>query len=134
MEERQKDYFPDETPEKTFGFKFILTLVAIMIMSIIGIRIYTWESYSAAPDPTLQREPVWYFWSVIILGILALIGLLYTYQYKKWGVYLVILSLFLMVVINPNFSLMITLAPLFTLFVFVGYGLFEIIPKWKYFT
>ena len=130
---QEKDYFPNETAEKGFGFKVILTLVALMILSIVAIRIYALSTYDVAPDPTLVREPLWYNYLSIVLGIIALVGLWFTYQFKKMGVYTVVASLFIMISANPEFSLIRTLAPLFTLFIFVGYGLFEIIPKWKFF-
>lgn len=128
-----QEYFQNETPEKSFGFKVILTLVALMTLSIIAVRVYSLSTYNVLPDPTLVREPLWYNYLSIVLSIITLVGLWFTWQYKKWGVYTTIISLFLMIVINPEFSLLRTLAPLFTLFIFVGYGLFEIIPKWKFF-
>ncbi|MDO5654780.1 MAG: hypothetical protein Q4G27_01410 [Flavobacteriaceae bacterium] len=128
-----QDYFPNESPEKSFGFKVIMTLVALMILSIIVVRVYSLSLYNVAPDPTLYREPLWYNISSIVLSIIALIGVWLTWQYRKVGVYLTIAALFLMVIINPEFDLLRTLAPMFTLFVYSGYGLFEIIPKWKFF-
>lgn len=128
-----QDYFPNETPEKSFGFKVVLTLTALMILSIIGVRLYSLSTYNVMPDPTLVREPLWYNITTIILSFATLVGLWFTYQYRKLGVYLTIASLFIIIVINPEFSLLRTLAPLFTLFIFSGYGLFEIIPKWQFF-
>lgn len=129
------DYFQNETAEKTFGFKVILTLVALMILSIIGIRIFTMigAGSDVALDPTLQPDPVWYNYSVVLLGLISLAGICFTWMYRKIGIYMVAISLFLIVLLNPEFSLLKTLAPLFTLFIFVGFGLFEIIPKWKFF-
>lgn len=129
------DYFQNETAEKTFGFKVILTLVALMTLSIIGIRIFTMigAGSDVALDPTLQPDPVWYNYSVVLLGLISLAGICFTWMYRKIGIYMVAISLFLIVLLNPEFSLLKTLAPLFTLFIFVGFGLFEIIPKWKFF-
>lgn len=127
------DYFENETAEKSFGFKVILALVALLILSIIGLRVYNIFSYDIMPDPTMEREPMWYNYLIIILGIISLYGVYSTWNYKKIGVYTVIISLFISVISNPEFSLLKTIAPLFVLFVFVGYGLFEIIPKWKFF-
>ncbi|MGI9526338.1 MAG: hypothetical protein ACR2MS_04415 [Weeksellaceae bacterium] len=129
----RNDYFENETAEKSFGFKFILAFVALMILSIVGIRVYNIFTMDVLPDPSLQREPLWYNYTVIVLGLISLAGIYLTWNYKKIGVYTVIASLFTIVLVNPEFSLLRTLAPLFTLFVFVGYGLFEIIPKWRFF-
>jgi len=130
---QEKEYFPDETNEKTFGFKVILTLVILMLLSIIGSRLWSLGSYDVAPDPTLMREPLWYNIATIILAIVSLIGVILTWQFRKIGVYLTAAGLFIIIIINPEFDLFRTLAPLFTLFVFIGYGLFEIIPKWRFF-
>ena len=130
---QEKEYFPDETNEKTFGFKVILTLVILMLLSIIGSRLWSLGSYDVALDPTLMREPLWYNIATIILAIVSLIGVILTWQFRKIGVYLTAAGLFIIIIINPEFDLFRTLAPLFTLFVFIGYGLFEIIPKWRFF-
>lgn len=130
---KKENYFENESPEKSFGFKVVLTLVALMILSFMVVRIYTLFSPKVQMDPTLFVEPEWYNISVILLAIVALAGLVATYMYRKIGVYMVCAALFIMVVINPEFNLMRTLLPLFTFFFFVGYGLFEIIPKWRFF-
>lgn len=129
----EQDYFPNESPEKSFGFKVILTLVALMTLSILAVRIYSLSTYTVAPDPTLTREPLWYNYLSILLCLVTLAGLFFTWQYRKIGVFITAGALFIMIVANPEFSLLRTLAPLFTLFIFSGYGLFEIIPKWKFF-
>lgn len=129
----RQDYFQNETAEKTFGFKVIITLVTLMTLSIIGIRIYSLQTYDVTPDPTLIREPLWYNYVVMVIGVVTLVGLWFTWQFKKIGVYITIASLLLIILLNPEFSLLRTIAPLFTLFIFVGYGLFEIIPKWQFF-
>ncbi len=133
MKMKGQDYFENTSSEKNLGFKLIIGLTAFMIFSILAIRLYSLSTLQVAPDPTLYAEPAWYNYTVIFLSVVAL-GMLYlTYQYKKNGVYGTILSLFIIILINPEFSLLRTLAPMFTLFIFVGYGLFEIIPKWKFF-
>lgn len=132
---QEKEYFPDETNEKTFGFKVVLTLVGLMLLALIAVRIYMLQTYDVLPDPTLEdsREPLWYSLTAISLAIISIIGLFFTWKFRKFGVYLTAIGLFLIVVLNPDFELFSTLAPLFTLFVFLGFGMFEIIPKWKFF-
>lgn len=130
----RNDYFEHETAEKSFGFKVILAFVALMILSIIGFRIHGIVTYEGvALDPTLTPDPMWYNYTIIVLGLIALGGIIATWNFMKVGVYTVIVSLFLTIVLNPDFSLVKTIAPMFTLFVFSGYGLFEIIPKWRFF-
>ena len=131
--ENKENYFKNETKTKTFGFKFILSAVALMTISFAIFALKRIIENPVQLDPTLGIDPLWYSYSIVILSIITLVGLWLTYKYKKWGVYLVIVSLLSMIVINPEYSLLRTLLPMFTLFIFVGYGLFEIIPKWKFF-
>lgn len=127
------DYFPNETAEKSFLFKVILTLVGLMVFSFMVSRIYSVLTFEAVIDPNIQPDPLWLTISFVVLSITTIIGLFLTYNFKRIGVYTVAASLFLMVSINPEFDVMNTLAPLFTLFVFIGYGFMEIVPKWKFF-
>lgn len=77
--------------------------------------------------------PDWYPTATLGLGILSLIGIILVYFYKRIGVYLTILSLFAAIVMQPEFMPDGTLYSMFTLFVFIGYGLAVIIPHWKEF-
>ncbi|MBV7440444.1 hypothetical protein KRX57_03355 [Weeksellaceae bacterium TAE3-ERU29] len=130
---KKENYFKNETKTKGFGFKFILSIVAFMIISFATFAVKRIVENPVQLDPTLGIDPLWYSYSIVILSIITLIGLWLTYMYRKWGVYIVIGALLSMIVINPEYSLLRTLLPMFTLFTFIGYGLFEIIPKWKFF-
>ncbi|MXV38524.1 hypothetical protein GO491_07520 [Flavobacteriaceae bacterium Ap0902] len=129
----RNEYFENETAEKTFGFKVIIALVGLMSIAIAAVRLYKTITADVMIDPTLTPEPLWYNYTTIVLVLVTLVGLYYTWKFRKMGVYMVIISLFTIIVLNPEFDLFKTLAPLFTLFIFVGYGLFEIIPKWRFF-
>ncbi|MRJ09200.1 hypothetical protein EDL99_10060 [Ornithobacterium rhinotracheale] len=131
---RDDNYFPDVSPEKSFGFKLVLILVAAMTISFSVFRIKRIIENPVQLDPTIGIEPLWYSYTVLAMAIVTLVGLWFTYQYKKWGVYATVSALFIIVILNPEFSLLKTLLPMFTLFTFVGYGLFEIIPRWKYYS
>lgn len=131
--ENKKNYFENETAEKGIGFKVILLLEALMIIIFAAFSLKRIVENPVQLDPTIGIDPLWYSYSIVVLSIIALIGLWFTYMYRKWAVYSVIISVFLMILINPYFSLIKTLIPMFTLFIFVGYGLFEIIPKWRFF-
>lgn len=122
-------YFDNETNEKSFGLKVILTLVALMILSIMGIQLY--HLLGLSQDANIPET--WYSVGIVLCNLAALAGLWLTYLFKKIGVYLTCIALFICIVLDPNFSLIKTLAPLFTLFIYVGFGLFEIIPKWRFF-
>lgn len=131
---RDSNYFPDATPEKSLGFKLVLILVAIMTISFSFFRVKRIIEDPVQLDPTLGIEPLWYTYTVLAMAIITLVALWFTYQYKKWGVYATASALFIIVILNPEFCLQKTLLPMFTLFTFVGYGLFEIIPRWKYYS
>lgn len=131
---KQQNYFDKESENKGLGFKIILALVAFMTLVFTAFSLKRIITNPVQVDPTIPIEPLWYSVTLVGLSIFTLTGLLFTYKYKKWGVYMVVASLFLMIVANPTFSLIKTILPMFTLFTFVGYGLFEIIPRWKYFT
>jgi len=77
--------------------------------------------------------PSWYPSATLILGLLTLLGIILVYFYKKIGVYLTVISLFIAIVMQPEFMPDGTLYSMFTLFVFIGYGLAVIIPHWKEF-
>ena len=77
--------------------------------------------------------PTWYPITSIVLALISFIGVILTYFYRKIGVYATIIGLFLSIVMQPEFMPDGTLYSMFTLFVFIGYGLAVIIPHWKEF-
>ena len=129
----KQNYFENETAEKGIGFKFIISLEVLMIIIFAAFSLKRIIENPVQLDPTIGIDPLWYSYSIVVLSIIALIGLWFTYMYRKWAVYTVISAILLMIIINPEFSLIKTLIPMFTLFIFVGYGLFEIIPRWRFF-
>jgi hypothetical protein len=115
-------------------------LIAIMLVLIGGIlfrgyRIWSTNDYLFKQHFDLDDSvmPEWYPYATLGLGLLSLIGIILVYFYRKLGVYMTIAGLFLSVVMQPEVMVDGVLFSLFTLFVFIGYGLAVIIPHWKEF-
>lgn len=113
-------------------------LIAIMLVLIGGILFRGYRLWST--NDFLFKEhfqlsdltmPQWYPLATIGLGIAALLGITLVYFHRKIGVYLTIAALFISIVMQPEFMPDGTLYSMFTLFVFIGYGLSVIIPHWK---
>lgn len=113
-------------------------LIAIMLVLIGGILFRGYRLWST--NDFLFKEhfqlsdltmPQWYPLATVGLGIAALLGIILVYFHRKIGVYLTIAALFISIVMQPEFMPDGTLYSMFTLFVFIGYGLSVIIPHWK---
>ncbi len=126
--QNNQDYFqlkPEEV--KSSGFKFaviVLFLLACIpvFMGILGFkRIY------------LNSAPCWllnvYFW----IGICNVISAIGIYFFKKIAVFAYIFFVILLYVFFLTAYGMELFDSLFTIFFFIGIGLFVIIPRWKYF-
>lgn len=118
-------------------FKVMIALMVILIGGILfrGYRLWSTNDFLFREyfhDDSMVM-PTWYPLATIGLGLLALIGIVLIYFYKKLGVFLVIFSLFISIVMQPTFMPDGTLYSMFSLFVFIGYGLSVIIPHWKSF-
>ncbi|WP_407406055.1 hypothetical protein [Chryseobacterium sp.] len=120
------NYF-DEDPKKGLGF--ILTVVALLLFTIMGFGIDL--------DEYLQQEflniPQWYFYAIFSVDALMVISLVLMYFYKKVGIVafpvLLVLHFFM-----HNFYLSTFLyTDVTNLFLFTGFGMLAIIPKWKFF-
>lgn len=124
--------------KRSIWFKGLIALMLVLVGGIIfrGYRIWSTNDYLFKEHFHLEDSvmPTWYPDVTFGLGILSLIGIVLVYFYKKIGVYLTIVSLFTAIVIQPEFMPDGTLYSMFTLFVFIGYGLAVIIPHWKEFT
>lgn len=123
--------------KRSIWFKGLITLMFVLIGGILfrGYRLWStndflFKEYFHSED---LQMPEWYPIATLLLGLLALIGVVLVYFYRRIGVYLTIISLFISIVMQPEFMPDGTLYSMFTLFVFIGYGLSVIIPHWKEF-
>jgi hypothetical protein len=123
--------------KRSFWFNGLIFLMLILTGGILfrGYRIWStndflFKEYFHMSDSVM---PGWYPSATLILGLLTLLGIILVYFYKKIGVYLTVISLFIAIVMQPEFMPDGTLYSMFTLFVFIGYGLAVIIPHWREF-
>lgn len=119
---------------KSWAFKGVFIVMIFLIVSIIyrGILLATTNDYlfRAVLNEDAPEMPAWYPTTTIFLGVVALIGMILVFLFRKIGVYMTLSSLFLSAVIQPEFMADGTLFTLFALFVFIGYGLAIIYPYW----
>lgn len=123
--------------KRSIWFHVLIAFMLVLIGGIIfrGYRIWSTNDFLFKEFFNLGDAvmPTWYPNVTLGLGILSLLGIILVYFYKKIGVYLTILALFASILIQPTFMPDGTLYSMFTLFVFIGYGLAVIIPHWKEF-
>ncbi|UOE38823.1 MULTISPECIES: hypothetical protein [Chryseobacterium] len=128
MEKEYKEYnYFDENPKKGWGF--ILTLASLVLFTFMGIGIDF--------DEYLQHEilniPKGYFYIIFSVNILMLVAIVLMYFYRKEG--LVIFPIMLLThFFMQNYYLSTFLySDVMNLFIFTGFGMLAIIPKWKFF-
>ena len=123
--------------KRSIWFNGLIALMLILTSGILfrGYRIWATNDFLFKEHFHMSDSvmPSWYPSATLILGLLTLLGIILVYFYKKIGVYLTVISLFIAIVMQPEFMPDGTLYSMFTLFVFIGYGLAVIIPHWKEF-
>lgn len=121
--------------KRSIWFKSLIVIMIILISGILfrGYKLWSTNDFLFKEHFHLDDlvMPEWYPLATLALGLLALVGIILVYFYYKLGVYLTIFSLFISVTMQPAFMPDGTLYSMFTLFVFIGYGLSVIIPHWK---
>ncbi len=126
-----------EGNNKSFLFKLMFGIMVFLIISLLyrGVELYQTNDYlfRSFLNNDAPEMPFWYPIATIVLAVIALIGIILTYLFKKIGPYLVVGSLFISAAFQPDFQPDGTLFTLFALFVFIGYGLAIIYPYWSKF-
>ncbi|KFF15492.1 hypothetical protein [Chryseobacterium sp. JM1] len=119
-------YF-DEDPKKGWGF--ILAFAALMLFTIMGLGIDV--------DEYLQHEylqiPRWYFFVIFSIDVLMMIGLVLMFFYKKVGIIMFPALLVLHFFMHNYYLSTFLYTDVTNLFLFTGFGMLAIIPKWKFF-
>lgn len=119
-------YF-DEDPKKGWGF--ILAFAALMLFTIMGLGIDV--------DEYLQHEylqiPRWYFFVIFSIDLLMMIGLILMFFYKKVGIIMFPALLVLHFFMHNYYLSTFLYTDVTNLFLFTGFGMLAIIPKWKFF-
>ena len=119
-------YF-DEDPKKGWGF--ILAFAALMLFTIMGLGIDV--------DEYLQHEylqiPRWYFYVIFSIDVLMMIGLVLMFFYRKAGIFMFPALLVLHFFMHNYYRSTFLYTDVTNLFLFTGFGMLAIIPKWKFF-
>lgn len=119
-------YF-DEDPKKGWGF--ILAFAALMLFTIMGLGIDV--------DEYLQLEylqiPRWYFYVIFSIDVLMMIGLVLIFFYRKVGIFMFPALLVLHFFMHNYYLSTFLYTDVTNLFLFTGFGMLAIIPKWKFF-
>lgn len=128
MEEKDREYsYFDVDPKKGLGF--ILTVVALLLFTIMGLGIDV--------DEYLQHEflniPQWYFYVIFSIDILMVISLILMYFYKKIGIFSFPVLLVLHFFMHNYYLSTFLYTDVTNLFLFTGFGMLAIIPKWNFF-
>lgn len=122
---RPKEYF--EVKEKK-SIPFILSCIYMGFMGFIPIFL----GILGFMKIYFPGAPAWFFILNIILGILMIIGSISTYYFKKWGVFLFGLTLFVDILFHLSLGFE-ELDAINGLYLFIGFALVPIIPRWKFF-
>lgn len=122
---------------KSFLFKSMFFIMVFLILSILyrGYQLLVTNDYLFRQmlNEDAPEMPKWYPIATIVLGVIALVGMFLVNAYKRIGVYMVVISLFVSAAMQPEFMADGTLFTMFSLFVFIGYGLAIIYPYWHKF-
>ncbi|SIT21762.1 hypothetical protein SAMN05421786_109160 [Chryseobacterium ureilyticum] len=119
-------YF-DEDPKKGWGF--VLAFAALMLFTVMGLGIDV--------DEYLQHEyldiPRWYFYIIFSIDALMMIGLVLMFFYRKVGIIMFPVLLVLHFFMHNYYLSTFLYTDVTNLFLFTGFGMLAIIPKWKFF-
>ncbi|PWN62103.1 hypothetical protein [Chryseobacterium oncorhynchi] len=119
-------YF-DEDPKKGWGF--VLAFAALMLFTVMGLGIDV--------DEYIQHEfleiPKWYFYIIFSIDVLMMLGLVLMFFYKKIGIIMFPVLLVLHFFMHNYYLSTFLYTDVTNLFLFTGFGMLAIIPKWKFF-
>lgn len=128
MEKEYKEYsYFDVDPKKGWGF--ILALASLLLFTIMGMGIDI--------DEFLQHEylniPRWYFYVIFTIDALMIISLVLMFFYRKIGMFAFPVLLVLHFLMHNYYLSTFLYTDVTNLFLFTGFGMLAIIPKWKFF-
>lgn len=128
MEKEYKEYsYFDVDPKKGWGF--ILALASLLLFTIMGMGIDI--------DEYLQHEylniPRWYFYVIFTIDALMIISLALMFFYRKIGMFAFPVLLVLHFLMHNYYLSTFLYTDVTNLFLFTGFGMLAIIPKWKFF-
>ena len=119
--------FEGESPKKDFGF--ILTLLALLFFSMMGVGI-DHDEYTQHLDLNI---PTSYFYFIFLVDLVMIISVILIYYYRKMGVYLFPTALVIHFLAHNYFLSTFLYTDVTNMFLYVGVGLLAIIPKCQFF-
>lgn len=119
--------FANESPKKNLGF--ILSLAALLLFTLMGIGIDSDEF----GQRTALKIPDWYFYVIFLVDLLMVAALVLIFFYRKIGVYLFPCALLLHFLLHNYYLSTFLYTDVTNMFLFLGAGLFTIIPKYQFF-
>ncbi|WP_426473217.1 hypothetical protein [Chryseobacterium balustinum] len=128
MEKEYKEYsYFDVDPKKGWGF--ILALASLLLFTIMGMGIDI--------DEFLQHEylniPRWYFYVIFTIDAFMILSLVLMFFYKKIGMFTFPILLVFHFLMHNYYLSTFLYTDVTNLFLFTGFGMLAIIPKWKFF-
>ncbi|WKS96012.1 hypothetical protein [Riemerella columbina] len=123
--ENKNDF--SQEPKKSSSFYVSMAVLGFFTLMGLGIDIDEYLQHESIQIPTA------YFYLIFAIDALALLGLLAIVNFRKIGVYLFPLAVFLHFIFHQFYLSTFLYTDITTLFLYVGLGLLMIIPKWAHF-
>lgn len=122
---RPKEYFK-VTEKRSVGFKISCLYMGFMALIPIFLAILGFKKiyFPGASN--------WFFIIYLLLGLLMVMGTIGTYNFKKKGLILFIFALILDILFHLSLGFE-ELDAIHGLYLFIGFALVPIVPRWKFF-
>jgi len=128
MEKEYKEYsYFDEDPKKGWGF--ILALASLLLFTFMGIGL-DFDEYLQHKELNI---PEGYFYLIFSVDALMILGIVLMYFYRKIGIVLFPVMLLMHFFMHNYYLSTFLYSDVTNLFLFTGFGMLAIIPKWKFF-
>lgn len=125
----KENYFKGEV--KTRGMGFIISLLAMLLFSVMGIGIDV-DGYLQATEKSVEI-PLWYFYIIFAVDVVIILSLILIYFYRKAGAILFPLFTLAHFVCHIYYLDTFLYSDVTALFLFIGIGLVAFLPKWQFF-
>lgn len=118
-----EEYFK-VTVKKSIAFK--IACLGIFLLSLLPF----WKVFCGYAKE--HQMPNSFRFILIIFGILEIIGSFFIYNFRKIGIYLFVIPLLADIFLNIIYGIY-DIDLINGLYLFIGFALVPIIPRWKYF-
>lgn len=122
----ENTYFEDE---KKYSKGLYLSMAMLALFTLMGFGIDL-DEYN---NRTSLQIPDWYFYIIFTVDVLAFLSVVAMTFFKKVAVFTFPLFVILHFFLHQFYLSTFLYTDVTNIFLFVGLGLFMIIPKWKFF-